>query len=343
MKKNYFFGVLFRFSILTLLFGGIVGLLITIERFPPDISEYTLSSFDWKSDFIINSTNYNIVLDCHSHNVELSLEENILWHISHGFNATFMTDHNTIGNLKLLDKLADKYKDRFIVLPGEEWTTDRVHLLLLGIREFVPVPSNQPTNEEIITAINKTHSLGGLVAVTHIPWSTAGENPRMPNHPSRAELLEWGVDYIEMVNENIYDIESENWCNDTNGFGVLTGTDMHSPMNVYGWTLVNSSSFTRESLMEQLVARNTWIIFDENGSQDKSVQIPTTGYTLLHPLISAGSYFLVYTQDSVKFNWINFSIIYSTMNASFIIIEIIIFVMINKQQKKIIVEDKNDN
>ena len=145
-----------------------------------------------------------------------------------------------------------------------------------------------PSDAQIQEAIDEAHSQGAVVTVDHIPWSF----PRMPNHPTLQQLLDWDVDYIEMVNEDDYDIDSEPWLNSTGtgGFGAITGTDMHFPMEVNGWTLMNTT-FTAEAIMDELRARNTTIVYNTTGSPDLSMAYNNVWHDIFIPLIEFGNMF----------------------------------------------------
>jgi hypothetical protein len=104
----------------------------------------------------------------------------------------------------------------------------------------------------------------------------------MKTHPSRESLLDWAVDYIEIVNddckpENVYDHESYNFCLKNNSkIGMITGTDMHSPDGlvsggVHGWTCLNLKEYTEEALMEELRKKNTSIIYSETPYLDPGI------------------------------------------------------------------------
>ena len=326
MKKQVLVHLIrfFSFTLVSLL---IASFGILAETYRPNRYLYDNNSFNWKYVLDIDPEEYNVILDQHSHtnysDGKIILEYNILWHIAHGFNAMFLTDHNTIANAGELQSLAQKYQDEIIIMQGMEWTTDRVHMNLLGITAFVPIPEGTITDEVIQAAINETHEQGGVVVVNHIPWSLE----RKPNHPSRAELLSWGVDYIEIVNENIYDYESDAWCNNTGGFGKITGTDMHKPMNVYGWTLLKTRNFTAEGIMEQLLIRNTSILFDEIGSLDHSINVPTIGYHILEPLILLGRFFINYQITPASLNWVSFGIFIGYIFGGYLLIEFSFFIV----------------
>ena len=282
---------------------------------------YTNESFDWQYTPEYNDTEYNIVLDHHSHTFysdgHLSVEQNILWHLAHGFNAIAITDHNTMENAEDIALMAEKYKDNITFITGLEWTTNRIHLNLLGITEEIKVPSSNPTDEQIIAAIDATHEQGGVVVVNHIPWSL----PRMPKHPTRAQLLDWGVDYIEMVNGDEYDFDSEEWCNDTGGFGQITGTDMHNPMDVSGWTLLKADNLTAAGIMKELRERDTTIIFASHASLDYSEGTLNPVYQFLKPIIHTGYYFFNDDVTGGFIDWKSFGVAIGYVLVGFVIFE----------------------
>ncbi len=91
--------------------------------------------------------------------------------------------------------------------------------------------------------------------------------------------MEWGVDYIEIVNddsqpENVFDQESYDFCMGHKGeIGMLTGTDMHKPDGllgggVHGWTLLNLKEFTEEALLEELRRGRTKILYSKEPYAD---------------------------------------------------------------------------
>jgi hypothetical protein len=249
------------------------------------------SNDDWKS--IIphippgyDNTKYNIIFDQHSHTIfsdgALTIKQNVEWHIAMGYNALAITDHNNMRHLEKIDKVREEYAERdIIVLSGIELTTNRIHLNIVGVSDWETKITNRFKDDEIIDAINKAHDLGGIVVCNHIPWSLY--EFKMKNHPSRENLLEWGVDYIEIVNddcqpENVFDHESYDFCLKHNGrIGMITGTDMHSPDGllsggVHGWTCLNlKEEFTEEVLMEELRKKNTSIIYSKTPYLDPRI------------------------------------------------------------------------
>ncbi len=320
-SKKRIINISIRLGVILSLFMITVVVSTLSAGYPPAKYLYTNESFDWEFTPEYNETQFNIVFDHHSHTLysdgHLTVEQNILWHLAHGFNAIAISDHNTMDNAEEIAVMAEKYKDDIIFVPGFEWTTGRIHMNLIGITEYIPVPSNKPTDEEIIAAIDATHNQGGVVIVDHIPWSL----PRMPTHPTRAQLLAWGVDYIEMVNEDVYDIYSESWCNNTGGFGQITGTDMHDPMDVSGWTLMSADNLTTAGIMKELLLRNTTIIYDSHGSTDYSVGTINPVYQIFKPIVHTGYYFFNDDVTGGFVDWRSFGVAISYVIVGFGIFE----------------------
>jgi histidinol phosphatase-like PHP family hydrolase len=224
-----------------------------------------------------DKTKFNVVFDHHSHTKfsdgVLTIKQNVEWHIAMGFNAIAITDHNNMHHLKEIDKVREEYaKKGVLILSGIEWTTNKIHLNLLGLSNWDDKISYRTTNNKIIETVNKAHDQGAIAVCDHIPWSI--NEFKMKEHPSRENLLDWGFDYIEIINddskpENVYDHESYDFCTKhKNKIGMISGTDMHKPDGlagggVHGWTLMNIKEFTEEALMEELRKKNTNIIYSK--------------------------------------------------------------------------------
>ena len=295
MKKEakQFLGRLLAFFIVS---AAIIAGTVLVRSFPPPDVIYSDDAFNWSytpPDW--NSSEYLVLLDSHSHTTHsdgvLTPEQNILWHKAHGFNAAVITDHNTLSGALAAREIAnDKYPD-FIVIVGMEWTTMRIHMTFLGLEEWtLPIPLN-PTDAQIQEAIEAAQAQGAVVVACHFPWSL----PRMPTHPTRMQLLEWGVDYLEVVNQQnpgFWDQDSYDFCLE-HGLGMITATDMHYPEAVVGWTAVNASAFTEEAIMDALRARKTSIIYSVPGSPDHSMApVDNPLHVPLRPIIAIGDVFV---------------------------------------------------
>ena len=302
MSKAYIKSMLIRLFIFSAIVWGIIGISISLVFNEP--SEYKYSDSDW-DEFSYspeyNVTQWNILLDSHSHTFysdgSLTPRQNLLWHISLGFNAMVLTNHNTFDGISEIITIArQEFNETIKVLIGVEWTTDRCHLNLIlppsteseDYDELITFKSHTytPTDQEIQDIISSTHNLGGLVVVNHIPWSL--EFCR--NHPTRDQFLAWGVDYIEAVNEEIYDMESYQFCLDNN-LGVITATDMHEPEPVYSWTTLNVSEFSEEAIFNELKEKRTGFIYDGSASPYDVEHKSNPFYAVVFPIYKIGAMF----------------------------------------------------
>jgi len=115
---------------------------ILLSVYGPREYKYNDESFDgWTYEIPeVSPGEYNIIFDQHSHTHYsdgiLTVEQNVKWHIAHGFNAMVLTDHNNLKNSDELQNIALKYQSEFILIQGMEWTTDRLHMNFLGISEW---------------------------------------------------------------------------------------------------------------------------------------------------------------------------------------------------------------
>ena len=246
------------------------------------------SDSDWKEAIPhvppgFDKGKYNIIFDQHSHTIfsdgKLTIKQNVEWHIAMGFNAIVITDHSNMRHLETVEKVREEYED-FIIISGLEWTTRRIHLNFLGIKDWEYKIPMKPKDQDIIDAIDKAHTQGGLVVCNHIPWSI--NEFKVKTHPTPGALLDWGVDFFEIVNddslpENVYDKETYDFCQNHKGeVGILTGTDMHKPDGlvgggVHGWTIMNIPEFTEDTLVRELKKKNTEIIYSKTPYLDPGI------------------------------------------------------------------------
>ncbi len=297
VSKKGIFKFLGRFFLYFFLVAGIIAGSVLMNIFGPSQKLYRDDNWANLTPSTVpyeNISQYNVVFDQHSHTLHsdgvLTVKQNIEWHISMGFNCVVITDHNTLSQKYNIDEVKAEYLARnVIIILGMEWTTNRIHMNFLGLTEWnLPIPSN-PTDQEIQEAINEAHRQNAVATVNHIPWSlnVAG----MTTHPTRDQLRAWGIDYIEIVNENTWDNESNNYC-DTYGLGKITGTDMHTPGTVHGWTLINITIFTEANIMTALRNKITIIVYNEAGVADRGVYADNPWYYVVRPIAEFGGLFV---------------------------------------------------
>ena len=291
----------------TLFVGIIIGCSVLVKIYGPDTYEF--QNGDWEGihytpDY--NETEWSVLLDGHSHTTNsdgrLTPEQNIQWHLAYGFNAAVITDHNNIkGALQARAIARSQYNDSIKILIGLEWTTDRIHMNIIGMsddfvdhfssRDTFPIPPRNPSDAQIRDIIATTHSLGGIVVVNHYTRNSLDK-------PTREQLFTWGVDYFEIVNDDnygksVYDGSSEEFSRER-GLGTITGSDMHDPteMNVHGWTLMNTTEFTEESIFMELRSRSTDKLYNSTGVSDTASHQLNVWAVPFLPLKYVGKMFL---------------------------------------------------
>jgi predicted metal-dependent phosphoesterase TrpH len=195
---NWFIGFFIWFLVLVVF--AIITVLVVGGGINPKSSLITDDLFDYnrKSEIIPKDA---FLMDTHAHTLasdgKMTPEQLIKWEIANGFNAFTLTDHNTDKNNEEILALQSKYPN-ILIIPGFEWTTNRIHLNFIGLKRYPHrVPIN-PSDEDIKFAIKSAKELGAVVQVDHISWTL--DQPRLRSgelkHPTRAELLEWGVDGV---------------------------------------------------------------------------------------------------------------------------------------------------
>ncbi|KAG0284186.1 hypothetical protein BGZ96_011453 [Linnemannia gamsii] len=181
-----------------------------------------------------------------------------------------------------------------------ELTTCRFHMNLIGINETIDYAIKKwPTDDELRQTIARTHELGGLAIINHIPWSNTTEYgyqlPRMQNHPSREQLVDMGIDGIEVANGGTLDTISLKFVQDNNLL-VITGADVHYPdSNAFSWTILNTNgNRTFDNIMAQLKARRTSFLFDPTGTQPLAYPSENPLYYRTAPPTLLGEYFQMF-------------------------------------------------
>ncbi|KAJ1733767.1 hypothetical protein LPJ61_001409 [Coemansia biformis] len=250
----------------------------------PRPNDYTDMKFDWTTDprsylSPMNSSfsTYNILLDAHLHTTYsdgvLSPGQVVEYARANGYNAIIVTDHQGVEGSIAAKEYAEKHhKDQITVITGMEYTCCRIHMNLIGINESVTVSPPFPSDDELRSVINKVHGMGGLVIVNHIPWSNTTLLPwdvaRLPNNPTREQLLEWGVDGFEVVNQNTFDLRSYQFVQQhSDRLVALTGSDMHYPGSSFAWTTINARNRSANAILNEIRNRRTSFLLDASGTR----------------------------------------------------------------------------
>ncbi|KAI8325580.1 PHP domain-like protein, partial [Martensiomyces pterosporus] len=287
-----------------------------------DISKYRFETmqFSWQTnprDHLLPLDpayhDYNVLLDGHAHTTvsdgKLQPEQLVEYAIAQGFNAMIVTDHNTVvGGLRAEEYAQQKYPGSFIVIPGMEYSTCRIHMNFININTTVTAGNTAfPTDNDIRLAINRAHELGGLVIVNHIPWSNHTLErlgaPRLPNHPSIQSLVDWGVDGFEIANQATFDMPTYQYVTGQNAASgrateggparliLMAGSDVHTPGPAFAWTVLKSPSFTKEAIVDEIRNARTSLLFDPAGSPVHGAPEYSRHYMALLPLSELAQYF----------------------------------------------------
>ncbi|CAG8679828.1 18143_t:CDS:2 [Racocetra persica] len=278
----------------------------------PERSDYSHLEFNWKvnpASYLTPMDNtfvdYNILLDGHSHTTfsdgRMKPEQLLQWAIANGYNAIVVSDHNTIEGALEAQKIAnEKYNNQITVIPGMEY---RIHMQFIGIQSnpFGPFNKPYPTNEELKNMIDQVHEMGGLVTVNHIPWSNKTEwryhDPTLPNHPTRDELYEMGVDGFEIINGNVFDFETYVFAKKHQSLAI-SGSDVHHPSEgAYAWTLLKAANRTVEGIMSALKGKATSFLFDATGTRPRYYPADNKEYLALLPITALANVFASFYDD----------------------------------------------
>ncbi len=328
----HFLGRLLLFS--GLAFGIILGGVYAYVYGP---SEYIYQDGDWDNLHYVppfTPGSVDVLFDPHSHSIYgdggLTLDQNLQWHIAMGYNSCVVSDQlgkypNVWEGMREARQIArEKYNDSIKVILGVEISTYRGHLNLLippsaeNYEQTIQYYGNYPTDDQIKATITATHNLGGIVIFDHLLWSMK----YMPTHPTRQQLFEWGVDYIEVIGADGLDVESDAFCA-TTGMGKIAAAGMHEPTDkVFGWTLLKPSAFTEEAIFAELKANHTELIFVGEGAPYPVEHRPNWIYTTLRPLIQIGDLIEDYDPSGGNLDWFGFSIFLVYVYAIFALMEV---------------------
>ncbi|KAJ1883390.1 hypothetical protein H4R99_000711 [Coemansia sp. RSA 1722] len=318
-QRRFFLQIAHFFKLLIL--SVIVIMLLVAVGIPvsdngvPAAGDYSNMQFDWQLDprsylkpFNASFTQYNVLLDAHLHTTYsdgvLSPKQALEFALANGYNAVIVTDHQTVDGALAAKAYAEEHlQGKITVIAGMEYTCCRIHMNLIGINESIQATPPSPSDEQIKAVIDKAHAMGGLVIVNHIPWSNTTLLPwgvaRLPNNPSREQLLDWGVDGFEVINQDTFDLRSYQFIQDNADKLVgLAGSDMHHPGSSYAWTTINARSMSAEDILDEIRNRRTSFLFDPSGT--RPVQSPpySDGYLRYAPWGLVGDYFYGYADRS---------------------------------------------
>nr|MDO8114843.1 CehA/McbA family metallohydrolase [Candidatus Sigynarchaeota archaeon] len=252
-----------------------------------------------------DKSKYNVVLDTHFHtrysDGAMTVEEGIAWHIAMGFNAFFVTDHDTLANADDIRRLKEKYKDKILVMQGVEISTKRGDVNVLGLHEWdFDKLKSLDADEKVQCIVEEAHKQHAVVSINHFPWSTGGTKPRWKpgTHLTREKALQLGFDLMEVSNwdddiATIDDVSIE-FCKQHPDIAPVAVTDVHQPDKdrLCGWTLLHVDEFTEEAVMAELRAKRTDVLLVPGGVAYPTKHKENPAYTVVKPLAQLGTTFI---------------------------------------------------
>lgn len=163
-----------------------------------------------------------------------------------GLHGMAITDHNTLeGSLKAL-KIAPK---DFIVIPGIEISTLDGHMIALNVLE------NIERELSIEETVEKIIDLGGIPIVPHLYRNMSGIKKE------KLKKICTKISAIEVFNScsvpytNLKTIKVAKQFN----LGGTGGSDSHEPPYAgFGYTVVNSTNFDKDSILSEIIRKKTW-------------------------------------------------------------------------------------
>jgi hypothetical protein len=128
--------------------------------------------------------------------------------------------------------------------------------------------------------------------------------PRLPNHPSVADLISWGVDGFEVINQGTFDYPTMQAATRHNLIQMV-GSDIHHPaIPANAWLTVNSPAMNKSAIMQEIIARRTSFLFDPTGTPERVSVASSPAYDQLTPLTWLGDYFgMFYTEDKGMYSF----------------------------------------
>jgi hypothetical protein len=121
--------------------------------------------------------------------------------------------------------------------------------------------------------------------------------PRLPNHPTISQLISWGVDGFEVINQETFDLASYQ-ATSQNNLIQMVGMDLHYPdVGAQVWLTVNAN-LTKSAIMQEIRSKRTSFLFDPAGTRPRAYVDSPTSYNLLVPLTWLGDYFGMFYTDT---------------------------------------------
>ncbi len=173
-----------------------------------------------------------LLVDLHTHTTAsdgvLTPKQLVHWHISNGYDGMVVSDHNTMLSVNKCKKAAREIDPDFLVIPGVEFTSMRIHLNLIGVKSLMKVPNLLWTRKKtVIKAIKHAHEEGGVVQFNHPDWYPH------KRYLSKKWYLKHDIDGFEVYNGfGFIDEQALDFIKDNKDKKIMypsAGTDIHDP------------------------------------------------------------------------------------------------------------------
>lgn len=168
------------------------------------------------------------VFDLHNHSRysdgDRTPEQMVRYAHNLGLSGIAITDHDCIKGYERARAEAEKYDDGFIVVSGEEVSSEKGHILAYGVTQKVPGGLSMEVTTSLI------HEQGGVAVAAH-PYSTLGTgDPFSIEELSDRQLLL--LDGVETYNGSVLWPKDANEkaqeLADTYGLAQIGGSDAHT-------------------------------------------------------------------------------------------------------------------
>ena len=225
------------------------------------------------------------VLDFHCHSSYsdgyLTPAQLVQWHISNGYDGMVISDHNTMEGFAEAKEYAESLSTPFLVIPGVEFTSLRVHLNLIGNQTLMPVPKLLWTTKKTIKrAIEHAKKEDAMVQFNHRDWYPH------PWYLSKEWYYERGIDGYEVYNGfDFVDLEALDFIEAHKHERPLfasAGTDVHDPAtHLRMYTEVLTEDRTTAGVIEALKEGRTRVYYD--AASEKKRKAPEKGKAKSNP------------------------------------------------------------
>jgi predicted metal-dependent phosphoesterase TrpH len=234
------------------------------------------------------------IIDLHAHTSAsdglLTPAQLVAWSYANGYDGIVISDHNRLVAVEAARVAAARLDPSFVVIPGYEFTSMRVHLNFIGL-QAPPVKRPNwiwPTKRAIIAAIENAHAQGAVVQFNHKSWYLYDVLKHLPREWWSVHGLDgWEVyNGFGFIDEEALDFIDTHWKDHPMFAGA--GTDVHDParhFRMYTEVLTNDRSV--QGIIAALREGKTRAHRDGSNDGSQPAERPEAGKIILNPLMLA--------------------------------------------------------